>query len=284
MPELEKETVDIQTSDNVESKADTVENEVKPEIEVDHVVNSNNTNHETPTEVPDVSQTQNVKHGEIETENVVKAQEENKKNGMSQFERQKLTRKIVSKIISFVTWVISLCLLLLCLSNLYQQTCNPSGYTGFFGIGEAVVASNSMEPKLYANDLIFYKELGDNKVGVGDIIVYEKHGANDTSMLIVHQVVEINDDQITTKGLNNTQEDEAFPESDIVGKYMFKIPQIGGILNILSTKWAPLVVAIFLVFVCLTRIFIYCVNRKRIISAISSKKETREAIDYFFDI
>jgi signal peptidase I len=167
---------------------------------------------------------------------------------------------------------------------LYQQIFNPGGQTGFFGIGEAIVASNSMEPKLCPNDLIFYKETDVNEISVGDTIVYKKTDANGNNMLIVHDVVQIGDGYVTTQGVNNAAPDEAFPISAIVGKYIFKIGKIGAILNLLSTQWAPVVIISTMLMIFAIRIIVYYVHKKRIVADISNNAKTRKALNHFFDI
>jgi signal peptidase I len=203
---------------------------------------------------------------------------------ISKFEKQKKIKRIVNKIISATIWVVGIVLLYLCLSNLYQQVFNPAGYTGFFGVGEAVVASDSMEPILYQNDLIFYKSATVEDIDKNDIIVYKKTNNNGDTMLIVHKVIDITDGYVVTKGENNGFADEAFPTSDIVGKYSFKVGKIGVILNLLSNKWAPFLIATLLIFVFGLRIFVYCWKRKRIIANISTREDNRSAIDHFFEI
>lgn len=273
-----------------------VESAASEKLEV--INDSNGTNHDEIVTTTEVCGGENVTHvdnvpvdaeiSNVETnipaeQDVVQLVETEDKK-MSKFERDKRRNQLISKIVSGVLWAIGIFFLLLCSNNFYQQICNPAGYTGFFGIGEAVVASNSMEPKLYTNDLIFYKEVSQDKIAVDDIVVYEKINANGESMLIVHQIIELDNGYVITKGLNNAQEDEAFPISAIVGKYIFKISKIGVIANVLSTKWAPLVVISFLVMVFVLRIAIYYINKKRIVCAISSNQNTRKAIEYFFDI
>jgi signal peptidase I len=167
---------------------------------------------------------------------------------------------------------------------LYQQTFNPSGYTGFFGIGEAVVASNSMEPELCENDLIFYLEVDPQEIAINDIIVYEKTSSTGEPMLIVHQVIDVENGYITTQGINNAVPDEPFPVSWVIGKYIFKIGQFGILLNALSTPMAPLVIILLLVIVFVLRIALYYMHKKKVIKNISTNDYTRAALNHFFDI
>lgn len=206
------------------------------------------------------------------------------KKKKSSFEKQKKRRKVISRIALTIIWTIGLCLMCLCFSNLYQQIFNPNGHTGFFGIGEAIVASNSMEPKLCPNDLIFYQETDVDSISIGDTIVYQKTDADGNNMLIVHDVIQIGDGYVTTQGRNNSAPDESFPVSAVVGKYMFKIGKIGVLLSLLSTKWAPAVIIGTMLVIFIVRIAFYCANKKKIIDDISSNDKNRAAINHFFEI
>lgn len=212
-----------------------------------------------------------------------KTAEQNESSQVAKFKRQKKMQAIVSKILMTIVWIVSICLLYLCASNIYQQVFNADGYTGFFGIGEAVVASNSMEPKLYPNDLIFYREVEPYTVTEGDIVVYEKTNVEGSKMLVVHEVIAIGDGYVTTQGVNNAIPDESFPVSAIVGKYMFKIGKIGALLNLLSTSYAPLVIIMIMLLIVAVRVVVFYLNKRRIIAQISTDNDTRAAIKHFFD-
>lgn len=207
------------------------------------------------------------------------------KQKKTKFERQRLIKKIVSTVVTSLVWIVGSLLLLLCASNLYQQFFNPGGYTGFFGIGEAVVASRSMEPMLYENDLIFYRSVESENVKPQDVIVYQKtDGSSGETILIVHEVQQIGDGYVITKGINNAVEDEAFPTSAIVGKYMFKVSQAGKLLGMLTTVWAPILIILLIVVVFALRILYYIIYKKKTIEKISTNEQTRVAIDHFFEI
>ena len=224
---------------------------------------------------------------DLSTENVQRNEIGNaiKKTKINKFRRRKQIRAIFSKTISVVAWFVGICLMCLCLSSLYQQVLNPSGYTGFFGIGEAKVASDSMAPTLLVNDLIFYKEVALDDIAINDIVVYKKTDASTgTEMLIVHQVVNIVDGVVTTQGINNTFPDKAFPASDIVGKYMFKISYIGQLLDAMSTKMAPVMMILAVALIMIIRIVAYSFHKKRTVAKISTNIDNRAAIAHFFDL
>lgn len=89
------------------------------------------------------------------------------------------------------------------------------------------IASNSMNPVLKLGDAVLIdKEIEDNELAVGDIIVYAKEGE-----IIVHRIIEIvNDDGkiYYTKGDNNRVEDNILLTlDDINGKVKLILPNLG---------------------------------------------------------
>ena len=95
------------------------------------------------------------------------------------FSTKKRVKTIAIRVVSAILFCFSALLLLLCGSNLYQNLFNKDDHTGFFGVGEAIVVSNSMDtpesdPRIRVNDLVFYKAADIDDVSVGDIVIYKK--------------------------------------------------------------------------------------------------------------
>lgn len=93
-----------------------------------------------------------------------------------------------------------------------------------FGIGVAVVKSGSMEPELYKGDLLVVNKV--SSVAVGDVIMFKSDG-----LLTVHRIVEINGEQITTRGDANNANDNPITNSDVIGKVLFGIPGVGTVVE-----------------------------------------------------
>ena len=104
------------------------------------------------------------------------------------------------------------------------------------------------------------------------------------SKVLLHKVEKIDNEYITTKGINNQVPDEPIKSSAVIGKYMFKIGKAGFLLNLLSTKWAPIVIISALLAVFVLRIAMYFVHKKKVIENISPDDRTRDALTHFFDI
>lgn len=214
---------------------------------------------------------------------------------MSKFARNKKIKKIAKHILSVICWIFDAFVLLLCLNNFYQQTFNPDSHTGMFGIGTAIVASDSMDSnsstsyerdavRIQKNDLVFYKEAEINKINPQDIVIYKMTTSSGTEKLIIHRVQSIDDEMFIAKGDNNSVADDAMPNSSIVGSYWFKINDIGAIFKIFATKWCSLVIILIILTIFAIRITFYYFKKKKVISQITTKDDNRIALDYFFDI
>ena len=110
------------------------------------------------------------------------------------------------------------------------------------GFGVGVVMSGSMEPELSIDDLIFVVK--DESIELDDVVVYQSKGT-----LVVHKVVGIDGDQITTRGTANNTDDDPISIKDVKGRVAFSIGGIGKIIEIIKAPFvtvAVLVLAIYL--------------------------------------
>ena len=122
-------------------------------------------------------------------------------------------RKIYSKVLTVVVLIIMLGTVML-VSNQFTY-------------GAYVIATPSMTGELNQGDVALYRNLDDNPVNEGDVIVFEKDGT-----VIVHRVVDIQTiNSITryyTKGDANEDMDAGFIyRSNIIGHVNYKIPYVG---------------------------------------------------------
>lgn len=96
------------------------------------------------------------------------------------------------------------------------------------GYGAAVVLTGSMEPTISANDVIFVAE--QDSYEIDDIVVYQSG-----SILVVHRIVAMDDESVTTKGDANPIEDKPIAISAVKGKVVGVIPGVGVLVKILKT-------------------------------------------------
>lgn len=110
-----------------------------------------------------------------------------------------------------------------------------------FGYGMSVVLTGSMSPTLEADDLVFVKKTDNFKKD--DIVVYQSG-----SSLVIHRVMEINGDELITKGDANNACDAPINKKTVLGVMVGHIDGAGRIIDFIRQ---PVVVAmiILLIFV-----------------------------------
>lgn len=114
-----------------------------------------------------------------------------------------------------------------------------------FGYGAAVVLSGSMEPTYSAGDLLVVKKMDHYQTG--DIVVYQSGRS-----LVVHRIIDMNGETVTTQGDANNAPDEPFAVSQIKGISVGSIPFVGTWFRILKTPAG--LMAAFLCTVFLTEV------------------------------
>ena len=97
-----------------------------------------------------------------------------------------------------------------------------------FGYGAAVVLSGSMEPEFSKGDLIVVKVTENYELN--DIVVFQ-----DGNALVVHRIISIDGETITTKGNANNTADEPINVSAVKGEVLFWIPYAGSVVGFLKT-------------------------------------------------
>lgn len=143
--------------------------------------------------------------------------------------------KSLSKIKTISKNIMRLLLLVLCGAvlgfNVYLANANSllgNQLPTPFGYGAAVVLSGSMEPELSKGDLIIVTQA--QTYSEKDIVVFQ-----DKSSLVVHRIVAIDGETITTQGDANPSPDEPISKSVIKGKVIFCIPFVGNAVSFVKT-------------------------------------------------
>ena len=144
---------------------------------------------------------------------------------MKQFSKQKFKLKSTFRLLALI-----LCGVILGV-NVYLANANRLVGNRLpmpFGYGAAVVLSDSMEPEFSEGDLIIVNET--DTYGVNDIVVFQ-----DGNSLVVHRIINIDGETITTKGDANNTADEPINVSAVKGKVLFWIPYVGNVVGLLKT-------------------------------------------------
>lgn len=152
--------------------------------------------------------------------------------------------KVISKILS---WALFLILLIAAVFLLYYFVATKiyatkgKGYEPKFSI--YTIASGSMEPKIMTLDAIVNVRVDSpNDIEVGDVITFVSTSLLSPGKTITHRVIAITQDEegnvcFQTKGDANDIADQACAKyHNIIGKVLFKIPQLGRIQRLLASK------------------------------------------------
>ena len=112
------------------------------------------------------------------------------------------------------------------------------------------ILSPSMEPNIKVYDVIFDMNVDSPEdIKEGDVITFISTATLTKGMTITHRVVAVIQDEsgysYMTKGDNNLANDgAAVPFDNVLGKVLFKIPQLGRVQEFLGTKGGWLIVVV----------------------------------------
>ena len=129
-----------------------------------------------------------------------------------------------------------------------------ANYRPAFGL--YTIISPSMEKTLNIYDVIVNVKIkSPDDIKIGDIITFISSSTSSKGMTITHRVISIKEDEngnkvFQTKGDNNTSPDpKPATFNNIIGKVIFKIPQLGRLQSILTTKGGWLIIVVIPAFI-----------------------------------
>lgn len=139
--------------------------------------------------------------------------------------------KKIGKIIGKILFIICILMLIIEIGIIIQTITHKDKIPNIFGIKPMIVLSGSMETQISVGDLAIVKNIDAKELKEGDIIAFR----NGENTVTTHRIVEIKEENgnlsFTTKGDNNNANDlEKVTESQIEGKYIFKMKGIGNFL------------------------------------------------------
>lgn len=164
---------------------------------------------------------------------------------------EKKSGGVLNAIINVIL-VLAIALAAICTYTSYVAT-SGNGVPSIFGIRVFSIQTESMYPVLLPGDLIFDKAVDDPaELRKGDIITYWTV-INGERVLNTHTIYEIYDGGghliFETKGENNSATDVlTVHESEIVGKYSFRVAGLGKVFDYLQTSTGFLLIVVLPVF------------------------------------
>lgn len=143
-----------------------------------------------------------------------------------------------------VRWIVNILtvFLLLILALVIYGKCvllfTDNKYPNYFGYTLFEVASGSMEPTLYINDVILVK-INNENLKLDDIIAFYSEDA-----IITHRIVFMDGNMLTVKGDNNNTIDVPIEVGQVIGKVVKVFPKFGVWKKIITEP--KILVAIFI--------------------------------------
>lgn len=166
-------------------------------------------------------------------------------------EEESKGKRILNTVVNVIL-VIAIALAAVCTYASYVST-SGNGVPNIFGVRIFSIQTESMYPTLLPGDLIFDTGVKEaTELRKDDIITYWTV-INGERVLNTHRIHEIYDGGgyliFSTKGDNNTSADPlTVHESEIVGKYSFRVPGVGKVFDYLQTSTGFLIVIVIPVF------------------------------------
>ncbi len=195
----------------------------------------------------------------------------------------KTAKRILTVVVSVILWVVILLAALFAFTTL--ATKDPSRPASIAGYTPMAVQTDSMAPTFNAGDLIIVRRCDTGKLVVGDIITFHTLIFNDYA-LNTHRIVEITEEKgvrnYVTRGDNNVGDDPIrITDTDIVGKYVTHLPNMGKVINFLSQPLGFLLIIVL----PMVAFFIYqvyhlivvSIKLKKAIAAEEAETQTNEA-------
>ncbi|MDD2435853.1 MAG: signal peptidase I [Bacilli bacterium] len=155
-------------------------------------------------------------------------------------------RKSTKKILNVLSWIIIVALLMVGAFLLYYvftaKQYEKRGEEYIPPIALYTIISPSMEPKIKVYDVVLTKKVNKpEEIKVGDVITFVSTSQISSDLTVTHRVsniTEVNGEKrYKTKGDNNVKEDEAYTlYGNIMGKVIFKLPQLGRVQFLLASK------------------------------------------------
>lgn len=215
---------------------------------------------------------------------------------MNKRERRKKIKHILNKIAKLISYAVIVVLIFLGVFFAYYFVSlkayekNPTVNIPRFGL--YTIISPSMEPAVKVYDVVVdLNVFNQDSIKEGDIITFISNSNISKGLTVTHRVIDVitNSDgtkSYITKGDNNLKADQATVNyNDVLGKVLFKIPQLGRVQFLIADKFGwilvillPALGVIIYDFIKLFRLLSFNSKFMRL-SSINKKIETEIDVD-----
>ena len=131
---------------------------------------------------------------------------------------EKILTKVVKIILNTIFGILSIIALIL-IYNIIQISVFNKPYMDIFGYSVFQVQTGSMAGTLEIDDIIVVKLTKD--VNKNDIVTFSKEDS-----IITHRIIEIEGENLTTKGDANNTKDEPISKNDVIGKVVYTLENV----------------------------------------------------------
>lgn len=151
-----------------------------------------------------------------------------KKHENDKIKSESIIKKIFRIIGRVLIWLMIILTIIIFIRAFVYKKYDVLGYRFF------IIMSGSMEPTINTTDVVITKEQSQD-FEKGDIIAFQNSKA-----VTVHRIVDISkEDEVTlyqTKGDNNNTEDlKKVKQSEVKGKVVYKVPEIGKVILFINS-------------------------------------------------
>lgn len=129
-----------------------------------------------------------------------------------------MKKNFLNIVIDIIIVILMVCVVFACISFIQVNFLNME-YMNLFGYTVFKTETGSMKNTIGIGDFVIVK-IGKD-VEYNDIITFKEKNT-----FITHRIIEINDENIVTKGDNNTAKDEPISRENVVGKVVFIIKDV----------------------------------------------------------
>ena len=126
----------------------------------------------------------------------------------------------MAKKIANIIILILMIIVIILLYTFVETNILKKDYVNIFGYTVFQVETGSMAPTIKIDDIVIIKLGAD--INQDDVITYKKD-----RNFVTHRVVKIDEQEITAKGDNNNVEDEVIKKSQVIGKVVYTVKNVG---------------------------------------------------------